>query len=544
MLENVILNTTGGTIQSKYFPGKGWKPVKLDYDVLGIRGYEVPVHKIMDEDSGRFIAEYGDYIRNYKIGPTIAKQVAEGYNPVITHGTDTLAKTAGVVNYNLCGNNRRVVFTGALYPPEFPNFDGEANRGDAVVFAKEGDEFSGTFIVMGGKVLYPDIWGKHKYRLHDPAIEMLRLGELKGFLRKLDFELHEPSDAIANVSGNKVFICQPQRLEYDETTYLKADGYFSVTYGGDGIVRHLDFRGDNPPYTGKVAEINEILNEYARLKGMAWNYPEKKDEALSKAEDILRRLRIDKSILDKFTAYWKKDKLKPHFDPTTNLGQILIADTASDPEGYIPAVKDEVWKGIVIRGLGFGNVYITHKWKKLMKEAQSRNVPVVIVTDEGIITSKEYEVSRPSYDKYRANHSGTLNAEEAQIRVATGIGDEFKVRLISKVAEIFRVKPLDVFSAFYVPGSLFKDAEQRAEWERVHKYSTNPDIAVSPLFEYEEKIMLSALNHAYVLGTMKKYKIKRVREFERIVLKEQLPRPSLWDSFRNRLPLMIRDKVV
>jgi len=532
MLANVILNRTGGTIESKYFPGKGWKPVKSDDNIMRIRGYDVPVNRILDEDSARFVAEIGDYIRNYKIGPTIGKQVSEGYNVVITHGTDTLVKTAGVVNHNLFGNKRRVVFTGALYPPEFANFDGDENRGDAVVFAVEGTDYSGTFIVMGGKVLYPDVWSKHYYILHNPLLEQLRQKELKGIFKSLDFELHEPIDNIADIKRNKVFPAEPRKLKYDDTTYLKVDGYFSVTNGGDGIVRHLDFRGDLPG-AGKIAEINDFLNEYSKLKGITLNYPENRNDAISDVENLFRKLRIDKSISDTFMTFWKEEKLKPHFDPRTNLEEVLITDTTSNPLGYKSAIKDEIWKAIVISGPGYGNVYVTPKWEELLRVAESRNTPIIIVTEEGIVTSKEYEVSRQIYSKHNATHSGTLNAEEARIRAATVIGHKDKKKLIDEVADIFRTKPLTVFSSAYAAGLLWKDPEQRTDWEKIYRYSTNPDMIVSPLFIYEEKIMLSALNHAYVSGEIKRYKIKM--EEEKIVLHEE--RPTLIEWFKQRFPL-------
>jgi L-asparaginase/Glu-tRNA(Gln) amidotransferase subunit D len=534
LLENVILLTTGGTIQSKYIPGKGWRPVELNYDVLGIKGYEVPVKSCrgLKDDSAKFF----DYERNVKIGPTIEEYVDKNYNVAITHGTDTLVKSALVIASNLMGNKRRVVFTGSLYAPTSPNFDGERNREDAVIFAAEGYDYSGTFIVMGGKVLYPAIWGKHFYRLHDPVLEILRLGELKGIFKRLEFELHEPFDPIAEIRGGKVLMCPPRRHQYDETTYVTADGHFSVSDGGEGMVRHLDFRGEQP-YIGKVAEINLALNEYARLKGIAWNYPDKRSEALSLVEDLLKDLKIDKNISDKLTKYWKEDKLKPRFDPRTNLEEVLSAEVTSNPRGYIPALKDGLWKAVVIRGLGYGNVHITEKWKDLMEKARSLNVPVVIVTEEGVITSNEYEVSRPALEKYGANFSGTLNAEEAQVRAATGIGHGEKVSLIEAAAEYFKVKPLDVFSAFYVSGLLFKDARQRENWASMRKYSTNPDIAASPLFAYEEKILLSALNHAYVCGRIKRRKKKFKEEREQFAIKETPSSHRAWEKWiRNLVP--------
>jgi len=502
MQANVIIDTTGGTIESEFVSTIGWKPTKKKLKTVEIAGYELPLYEICKLDS----TNIDDRIRNEKIGPTIARQVDEGYHVVLPqrsivlyHGTDTLADTAGVLDYNLYGNNRRIVITGALYPPEFPKSDVEMNKQDSVIFAMNGYGRSGVVVVMGGNVLSPFFWSKHYWRPHDPVIELLRLSDSKGVLEKLDVELHEPFDPIAKIKEGKILPGYPSRPKYDETTYLSADDYFSISEGGEGKVRHLDMRG-SAPYSGKIPEINNILNEYGKFKEMAFNYSEKRDEALSRVEDLLRNLNLDPNI---FTIYWKN--LKPCFDPRTNLEQVLVVgDQSSDPLGYVHGIKDGTWPGVVIRAVGYGHIKIKPKWEKVLKIARENSIPVVIVTDEGVITSNEYAVAKP-LPKLGVNYSGTLNAKESQIRVATGIGDEKKRKFIKEVAaEIFDSDLLSIFSAFYVPGMLFKDAEQRNEWVHTHGYSTNIDVAVSPLFTWEEKILLSGLNYAYVSGKLER----------------------------------------
>ncbi len=490
----VVILPTGGTIDSVYVPGKGLQPVKRKSNVKSIGGYEVPLFQVCNLDS----TEITDYIRNHKIGPEGEKWVRRGYHIVYPHGTDTMVKTACVMEYNLPYLKRRIVFTGSLYDSGSPVFDGPKNEHDAVIFAARGYRWSGVFIVMGGNVLYPEIWGKHLYRFHNPVLEVLRLGEPK--LRSMrDFDLREPIDPVAKIREEEIIPCMPYRPKFDETTYLSADGYFSVTEGGEDRVRGLDFRGYSP-FTGKVAEINNILSEYSKLKEMAINYRETKDIALSRVEDLLKSLRVEPDI---FTKYWKD--LDPKFDPRTNLEKILmIGDPSTNPEGFIKGIKDGIWSGVVVRGFGYGHLNLKKEWKKFLRTTVDYNVPVCMTTDEGVITAMEYEVSRPPL-KYRSMFlSGTRNAEESQCRTATSIGDESKKEFVKEIGEMFDVHPLDILGAFNVSGSLFKTPEERVEWTIMRKYSTNADIAASPLFVYEEKILLSALNCAYVSGKLKR----------------------------------------
>ncbi len=174
MQPKVIIDTTGGTIESEQSE-KGIAPKKRGFKTVVISEQRFPYHEICRYDS----TDIDDRIRNKKIGPTIAKQARDGYNPVILHGTDTLADTTGVMDYNLYGNNRRIVFTGALYPPDVTQSDAEINKKDALTFAMRGYSRSGVFIVIGGNVLSSFLWGKHNWRPHDPVLELLRLSAMK-----------------------------------------------------------------------------------------------------------------------------------------------------------------------------------------------------------------------------------------------------------------------------------------------------------------------------------------------------------------------------
>ncbi len=181
----------------------------------------------------------------------------------------------------------------------------------------------------------------------------------------------------------------------------------------------------------------------------------------------------------------------------------MVGDVSSDPSGFIGGIKDGTWTGVIAEGVGYGHLKMNDKWQKVLRTAKDYNVPVSVVTAEGLVTSNEYAVAKPLY-KEGINHSGTLNAKEAQIRMATCIGHEEKIKFRTEyVAELFNVEPLDIDSAFIVPGLLFKNPEQRKEWAHVHHYSTNIDYAITPNFLWEEKILLAGLNNAYVSGKMR-----------------------------------------
>jgi len=170
---------------------------------------------------------------------------------------------------------------------------------------------------------------------------------------------------------------------------------------------------------------------------------------------------------------------------------------------YIRGIIDGEWAGIIVRGAGYGHIIMNDEWRKVLRAAKEYNVPVAIVSDEGLITSNEYAVAKPLY-KAGVNHSGTSNAKEAQIEMAYCVGHEDKRKSITEdVAEIFHVEPLNIVSAMYVPGKLFKNTEQRTDWAHTHKYSTNLSYTISPLFQWEEKAKLAGLNHAYVSGELR-----------------------------------------
>lgn len=67
---------------------------------------------------------------------------------VVTHGTDTMVETAGVLGRGLAGSGKTVVLTGAMIPYAFGSSDGLFNLGSALSFAQVLE--AGVFVAMNG----------------------------------------------------------------------------------------------------------------------------------------------------------------------------------------------------------------------------------------------------------------------------------------------------------------------------------------------------------------------------------------------------------
>jgi L-asparaginase len=68
---------------------------------------------------------------------------------VVTHGTDTMVETAGVLARGLTGTGKTVVLTGAMVPYAFGSSDGLFNLGSALSFAQVLP--AGVYVAMNGR---------------------------------------------------------------------------------------------------------------------------------------------------------------------------------------------------------------------------------------------------------------------------------------------------------------------------------------------------------------------------------------------------------
>jgi len=85
--------------------------------------------------------------------------ISSQYNHiVVTHGTDTLVRTAGIIAKLV--QNKTIVITGAMVPYKFGSSDGMFNLGSALAFVQTLEP--GVYIAMNGQYFRHDNCRKNK----------------------------------------------------------------------------------------------------------------------------------------------------------------------------------------------------------------------------------------------------------------------------------------------------------------------------------------------------------------------------------------------
>jgi L-asparaginase len=144
----IMFFAVGGTIDKVYFD-------RLSAYKVGDPG----VSEILSEANVSFSYEFESILRKDSLYMTEKDRQAvyervvaeENRYIVITHGTDTMVKTAK----KLKGiHGKVIVFTGAMQPARFKSSDAEFNIGAAAAAVQLLPE--GVYIVMNGLVLDPD----------------------------------------------------------------------------------------------------------------------------------------------------------------------------------------------------------------------------------------------------------------------------------------------------------------------------------------------------------------------------------------------------
>tara|TARA_A200000159_G_C7285521_1_gene323398 strand:+ start:237 stop:722 length:486 start_codon:yes stop_codon:yes gene_type:complete len=135
---------TGGTFDKEYDEIKGelfFDKTHIDELLkLGRCRLEVKISTLMLIDSLKMTSQDRLFIKNS------CKEVDEK-KIVITHGTDTMTKTAEVLAREKL--NKTIVLTGAMIPYNFGSSDGLFNVGSALAFSQALP--AGVFIAMNGK---------------------------------------------------------------------------------------------------------------------------------------------------------------------------------------------------------------------------------------------------------------------------------------------------------------------------------------------------------------------------------------------------------
>ena len=151
----VKILVTGGTFDKEYMELTGELIFKNTHvhEMLNLARckIDVKIRTLMMVDS----LDMTDYHRNIileKCKNSKEKRI------LITHGTDTMAKTAKYLGKEI--NDRTIVLTGALIPYAFGSSDGLFNLGSALAFVQSLP--CGVYIVMNGKCFNYDNVQKNK----------------------------------------------------------------------------------------------------------------------------------------------------------------------------------------------------------------------------------------------------------------------------------------------------------------------------------------------------------------------------------------------
>lgn len=143
--------TVGGTIDKVYFDKKSKYEVgdPIISDILKNSNVTLKykIQSILHKDSL-------DMTKTDRklIAKTISRE--KSLNIVVTHGTDTMIKTAKFVKRSLKDNEKTIVFTGSMTPAIFKNSDAVFNIGGAIIASQSLPP--GVYIIMNGKIFDPE----------------------------------------------------------------------------------------------------------------------------------------------------------------------------------------------------------------------------------------------------------------------------------------------------------------------------------------------------------------------------------------------------
>jgi L-asparaginase len=146
---DIALLTTGGSLDKIYGRGKGVRDLTIGPPVAGTILKKMGLwHLIYSERSLMKKDSLDMTDRNRK---TVAVACAEAPTKIIivTHGTDTMVKTAEAIQSYGIGNDRLVILTGAAQPYCLKESDAVANLCVALGFALA-ERHRGIFIAMNG----------------------------------------------------------------------------------------------------------------------------------------------------------------------------------------------------------------------------------------------------------------------------------------------------------------------------------------------------------------------------------------------------------
>ena len=146
---------TGGTFDKEYNELTGelyFKDTHLrEMFKIGKTGVDISIRTLMMIDS----VEMTEADRNIIIESC---KRSEEDAIIITHGTDTMVKTAKLLQAQKI--DKTIILTGAMIPYKFGSSDGFFNLGNSLAFAQSLDK--GVYIAMNGRYFHPDNCRKNK----------------------------------------------------------------------------------------------------------------------------------------------------------------------------------------------------------------------------------------------------------------------------------------------------------------------------------------------------------------------------------------------
>ena len=141
----ITILVTGGTFDKEYneISGKLYFNESNIKEMLELGRCKIPVSikNLMLKDSLDMV----DIDRKLILDACIQTKIKK---IVITHGTDTMTKTAKLLAQNI--KNKTIVFTGAMIPYKFGASDGLFNLGSALTAAQTLE--SGVYIAINGNI--------------------------------------------------------------------------------------------------------------------------------------------------------------------------------------------------------------------------------------------------------------------------------------------------------------------------------------------------------------------------------------------------------
>ena len=141
----ITILVTGGTFDKEYneISGKLYFNESNIKEMLELGRCKIPVSikKLMLKDSLDMV----DIDRKLILDACIQTKIKK---IVVTHGTDTMTKTAKLLAQNI--KNKTIVFTGAMIPYKFGASDGLFNLGSALTAAQTLE--SGVYIAINGNI--------------------------------------------------------------------------------------------------------------------------------------------------------------------------------------------------------------------------------------------------------------------------------------------------------------------------------------------------------------------------------------------------------